>query len=312
MLKRSIIALSIAVAAASCLAAEIGFSIHFFDKRIYFPGDPVPVKVTLMNDSAETYHFKLADDKMYSLRFELRNTANRQIPASDSFIRKQSLNQPVFFRELSLEPGEEYSFIEDAASYLSIGDSGSYTLVCRFFPELLRTETKVPGIASNGLMLSMRPRSGVSPVAEMVTEEARDILKAQKLPPDEVVQRTIEARQKGLWSEFFLYFDLEGLLKRDPARNAAYVRESDEGRIRLLERFKADLMREVVDSDIITIPFDFTVLDTKYTPSSGQVRVLERFQHPGYFLKKEYTYYLKRSDDVWYIDDYSIVNKGTE
>jgi hypothetical protein len=309
--KRTIIALSCVIASA-VLMAEVDFSIRFYDKRVYFPGDPVPIKVTLKNDSPETYRFKLSDDKMFSIRFELRTATNRQVPPSESFIRKLSLNQPVFFRELALEPGEEYAFIEDAAAFLDIADSGAYTLSCSFFPELIRSAARGSSIGSNGLAISVRPRSGVSPIEEMVKEEAKQILKAQKFPPDEVVQRTIEARQKGLWSEFFLYFDLEGLLFKDPARKTSYLRESDEGRQRIIERFKSELMKSVYDEDIASIPSDFTVIDTYYTPSTGKVRVLERFKQKGFFQKFEYTYYLKRTDDVWYIHDYDVVNKGTE
>jgi len=305
------IALSCALAAAA-LRADVEFSIRFSDKRIYFPGDSVHVKITLRNTSPNTYRFKLADDKMYSIRFDLRTATNRQIPASDNFIRKQSLNQPVFFRELSLEPGEEYAFEEDAAAFLDIKESGSYTLSCRFYPALIRATARDQGIESNGRIVSVRPRSGVSPVEELVREEAREILKADKIPPDEVVQRTIEARQKGLWNEFFLYFNIEGLIFKDPARKSAYLRESDEGRARLVERYKAELMKSVYDEDLVTIPHDFAIIDTKYTPSEGQVRVLERFRQQGFFQKREYTYYLKRVDDVWYINDYTDVNKGTE
>ncbi len=311
-MKRSMVALSLAVLCLVGLSAEVEFSVRFFDKRIYFPGDPVPIKITIKNDSAQAYRFKLADDKMYSMRIEIRDATNRQLPVSESFIRKQSLNQPVFFRELSLQPGEEYSFIEDAAVFVQIAEPGSYTLSCRFYPELIRAEARSEGLASNSLMLQVRPRSGISPIEEMVKEEARELLKAQKLPPDEVVQRTLEARQKGLWNEFFIYLDLEGLLSRDPARKTAYDRESDEGRRRMVERFRADLMRGTVDQDIITIPYDFSIIDTKYTPSAGQVRVLERFKYPGYLQRSEFTYYLRRSDDIWYIYDYSVTNKGTE
>jgi hypothetical protein len=311
--KKILIALLGALVVASA-AAEAEFSIRFSDKRIYFPGDPVPVKITLRNQASEPYRFKLADDKMYSVRFELKTPANRSVPASDSFIRKHERNQPVFFREMTLEPGEEYSFIEDAGAYLDIRDPGSYDLSCRFYPELIRAAAtgSLSGSASNTLLLDVRPRAGVSPIEEMTNQTARELLKAEKLPPDQVVERTIAARQKSLWNEFFLYLDIEGMYTRDPAKKAAYDRESDEGRRKLLERYKGDLIRGTVDGEVITVPYDFQILDTRYTPSRGQVRAQLRFKYPGYFQKTEYTYFLKRSDDVWYIYDYSVVLKGTE
>jgi hypothetical protein len=302
--------LTILTTAALC--AEVDFSIRFFDKRVYTPGNSIPIKVTLKNGSPETYRFKLADDKMFSIAFDLRTTSNRALDPSDIFIRKQVRNQPVFFRELAIQPGEEYSFVEDLAEYVKIGDTGVYTLSCRFYPELSRSAVKSAPLESNRLSLSIRPEMTVSPVRDLISAESKDVLKAESLSPDEVVSRTIVARQKSRWNEYFLYLDLESLLQREPAQNQIFKRESDEGRQRMLERYKADLMREVVDSDIVTIPRDFEVVSTSYTPSRGQVVVLERFQYSGYVQKMQYTYYLKRSDDIWYIYDYSVVSKGTE
>lgn len=310
-MKRTFLSFAFLILAAAAVA-EIDFSIRYFDKRIYSPGSSVPVKVTLRNESPETYRFKLADDKMFSIVFDVRTTTNRALESSDIFIRKQERNQPVFFRELALQPGEEYSFVEDVAEYVRIVDTGAFTLSCRFYPELARAAQAGPPLESNRLSLSVRPALSVSPVKELLSEESLEVLKAERLPPDEVVRRTITARQKGRWNEFFLYIDVESLLSRDSAKKQAYQRESDSGRRRMLETFKADLMRDVVDGDIATIPQGFEILSTSYTPSKGQVQVMQRFQYPGYVQKMQYTYYVRRSDDIWYIYDYTVVAKGTE
>ncbi len=294
----------------SALGAQMSFSIKYHDKRIYTPGNPVPVKITIKNDSPQTYRFKLADDKMFSVAFDVKTSSNRALSPSDTFIRKQERNQPVFFRELSLEPGEEYSFVEDVADYVKVQETGSYTFSCRFYPELARSQSTA--LESNRLSLSVRPELSLSPVRDMISQESLEIIKAEKLPPDEVVRRTIIARQKGRWNEFFIYLDAESMLKRDSTKTQIYLRESDEGRQRMLELYKADLMREVVDKDIVTIPRDFEILNTSYTPSRGQVVVMARFQYPGYLQKMQYTYYLRRMDDIWYIYDYTVVAKGTE
>lgn len=311
-MKRTFLSCAFLFLTTAVLAAEVDFSIRFYDKRIYSPGSSVPVKITLKNDSPDTYRFKLADDKMFSIVFDLRTTTNRALEPSDTFIRKQERIQPVFFRELALQPGEEYSFVEDLSEYVKISDTGVFTLSCRFYPELARSSPTVPPLESNRLSLSVRPAMLVSPVKEMLSEESREVIKAERLPPDEVVRRTIAARQKGRWNEFFLYIDLESLLSRDASKKEIYRRESDSGRQRMLDIFKSDLMKATVDGDIATIPRDFEIQSTNYTPARGQVVVLEKFQYPGYVQKMQYTYFMRRSDDIWYIYDYSVVSKGTE
>lgn len=328
MLKRRAICIAILLFSLFGLGAEASFSIRFFDKRVYVVGQPIPLKLTLKNDGTETFRCKLADDKMYSVSFDLRTASNRPIEPSNSFIRKQARNQPVFYREVSIEPGEEYSFVEDLAPYVKLTESGVYTLSCSFFPELAETappaspgatvapvsatEAAAAPLVSNRLMITLRPEAGVSPVEQRVDQETKEVLQRESVSPDEVVRRTIVARQQGKWNAFFLYMDLETMLLRDSTKKSIYQRESDEGRMRMIERYRAELMKQTVDNAIVTIPTSFEIIDTKYTPHQGQVRVMERFKFGTYTERREYTYYLKTSDDIWYIYDYSVSNKGTE
>jgi hypothetical protein len=125
-------------------------------------------------------------------------------------------------------------------------------------------------------------------------------------------RRTIEAPKRGVGTMFFLYLDLEALLNRNPEKKRIYDKESDDGRRRMLDRYKAELEKEIVDNDIVMIPYWFDILETRYSASSGFVRVLEKFQYQQIRLIKEYTYQLQKRDDVWYVVGYSVLNKGTE
>ena len=126
------------------------------------------------------------------------------------------------------------------------------------------------------------------------------------------MRRTIVARQKDLWNEFFLYMDLEALFSRDQDRKKEYDAASDEGRRTLLERYRADLQSDVVDNDIVVQPYYFEILETRYTEAKGFVSALEKFQDGQLRMVREYTYELERRDGVWYIVDYTVFNKGTE
>ncbi|HRZ90152.1 MAG TPA: hypothetical protein P5117_11795, partial [Spirochaetia bacterium] len=104
----------------------------------------------------------------------------------------------------------------------------------------------------------------------------------------------------------------EALLTRTPEKKRVYDKESDDGRRRMLDRYKEELEREIVDNDIVTIPYWFEILETRYSAASGIVRVLQKFQYQQIRLVKEYTYQLQKRDDVWYVVGYSVLNKGTE
>jgi hypothetical protein len=267
--------------------------------------------ITISNESDSTYRFKLADDRVYSLSFEARSPSNRLLDLADGYKLAMSVSKPVFYRELAIKPGEQYSFKEGLERFIRIDGPGSYSVKASFFPELA-SSAAVPPISSNSLSLSVRPSPGLPPASESIRAITGEALKAQALPPDEVVRRTIVARQKGLWNEFFLYLDLESLLSRDLDRKKEYDSESDEGRRRMIDRYRADLQTSVVDNDIVVQPFYFEVLETRYTEAKGFVTVLEKFQSGQLRLVKEYSYELRRRDEVWYIADYTVYNKGTE
>jgi hypothetical protein len=299
----------ILIAAASA-SADVRLSIRFFDKRIYFPGSEIPIMVTLSNDGESTYRFKLADDRVYSLAFEARTPTNRLLDLSDIYKTAMSQSRPVFYRELAIKSGEEYSFKEDLGRFVRVDSPGSYSIKASFFPELSSSSSSP--VSSNILSLSVRPSPGLPPASEAIRAVTGEALKAQALSPDEVVRRTIVARQKGLWNEFFLYLDLPSLLTRDQDRKRLYAAESDEGQRRMVERYRADLQTSVIDNDIVVQPYYFEILETRYTEAKGFVRAVEKFQSGQLRLVKEYDYVLERQGEVWYVIDYTVFNKGTE
>lgn len=307
---RKILVLALATVALGLASAQPELALRFFDKRIYYTDSEVFLKVTISNPTPETCRFKLAEERMFSIAFEARTPSNRLLDASDTYKRTIASGSPVFFREISLEPGEEYSFVEDLRRYVKMDEPGVYRVRTLFYPELLKPSAA--SIVSEDLVVSLRPGAGIPSLAETLSVETGEILRAQRIPPDEVIRRTLEARQKERWNEFFVYLDLEALLGRNPDKKRIYDKESDDGRRRMLERYRQEMEQEIVDGDIVTIPYWFDILETRYSDSTGMVRVLEKFRYEQIRLIKEYTYQLQKRDDVWYVVGYSVLNKGTE
>ncbi len=325
-MKRSIIAAALLLGSlAFAGAGEVDVAIRYFDKRVYYAGNdggPLLVQVTVANRGASTYRFKLADERAFSVDFEVRTMSNRLVESNEILTRKRTQDQPVFFREIAVEPGESLSFTEDLRDYARLDSAGSYVIQARIFPELFRnqgapsapTTLPPPPLLSNRLALSLRPApladDGVSPAA--LDEQTGAILARESMPPDQVVEYVLQARQKGQWEKFFLYLDLEAMLTRNSARKRSWLAESEEGRRRMLDRYRADLRSSVVDGDIATIPIEFIVERTNYGAEEGTVSVIEKFRYGNYVERKRYTYNLKRRDNVWTIFDYAVVNLGTE
>jgi hypothetical protein len=127
-----------------------------------------------------------------------------------------------------------------------------------------------------------------------------------------VINYLLTARQKEQWEKFFLYLDLESMLTRNAQRRRQWLNESEEGRQQMIERYRRELQSATVDGDIATIPMNFAIERTQYGAEEGTVTVLEYFRVGTYTERKRYTYYLRRRDDVWSIEDYTVVNLGTE
>ncbi|MBP7263889.1 MAG: hypothetical protein KBB32_06910 [Spirochaetia bacterium] len=307
---RRILTAAILATIAHAAFAQATLSVSLYDKRIYTPGSEIPVKVTIRNDGAASFRFKLAEQRVRSLGFDVRSVSNRALDASDAWKRAMASNTPVYYREIALNPGEEYSFVENLADYVSIQEPGAYVVRCSFWPELYGVPAQT--LNSNALSISVRPGVPSPSAAELFRAEASAALKPERVPPDVVVTRTIVARQKSQWNEFFLYLDLERLLKTNPNEKRAYDRESDDGRRRMLENYRAKLMEGTIDGAIVVIPSSFEIIETRYRASTGTVTAILKFEYSNFHEVKEYTYELEKRDDVWYIVAYTVQNKGTE
>ena len=319
----------------SMLQAENGvdFSIRYYEKRVYYlEQDPILVQMTLRNNGPYPFRFRLADERVFSVDFDVRTNSNRAVEAADLLVRKRSRSQQVYFREITLEAGEVFSFVEDLRDYSALNKSGVYVFQARLYPELLpavdlRYTAADNGVSpgrtlgaagrpleSNRLTLSIRPRPILGPdgIPFELDVETNAVLVREKLPPDEVVTYLLTARQKSQWEKFFLYLDLESMLSRDAYRKRQWIAEPEEGRLRMVARYRQDLQNAVIDGDISLIPANFVIERTVYNLQTGTVTVLEYFRVGSYTEKKRYTWYLEKKDDIWVIVDYSVVNLGTE
>jgi hypothetical protein len=208
--------------------------------------------------------------------------------------------------------------VEDLRNYVKISQAGSFVVQARVYPELFRFGSDVAltqpvALESKRLSLSIWPP--LATTAEGIPLEmdvaTGGVLVRERLAPDQVVDYMISARQKSQWEKFYLYLDLESMLKQDSARQRQWQRESEEGRKRMVDQFRQALKNPSTDG-ISVIPTDYAIEMTQYNNLSGTVVVLEKFKNPLFTEVKRYTYDVRFKDNVWTITGYSVTNLGTE
>nr|WP_252722089.1 hypothetical protein [Treponema socranskii] len=282
---------------------------------MYYPdaadSNPVFIHITVRNTGTDTLRFKLADDRMFSIDFNAYTIKNERLSQTEMLVRKRTTNQTVYFREIALEAGEEYSFVENLKEYLTVANPSVYYVDLTFYPELYRFRDE--RITSNRLTLEVRPSPSAASSSSIPVEAGTvRILQPEAIPPDQVVERTIVARQKSLWDQYFLYMDVEAMLERTPSQKRRYRAASADDRERMIGAYKSDLMQSRIDGDIVAVPERFQIEKTVYSKTEGSVVVTEWFNNRTYYEKKSYTYRLRQREGVWQIYDYTVVNLGTE
>ncbi|MGN0736861.1 hypothetical protein [Treponema porcinum] len=294
---------------------DVSVSIKYFDRTVYYPGsedeNPVFVQVSIRNNGAKTLRFKLADDRMFSVDFNAYTVKNTMLGQTEKIVRKRTTNQTVYFREISLENGEEYSFVENLKDYIEIKEPSVYYIELLFYPELYKS--KYISLTSNRLSLEVRPSpSAASSSVLPVKASTAELLVPEEISPDKVVEQTIIARQKSLWDQYFLYMDVEAMLQRNAAAKRKYTSVSADERARMLKSYKSDLMQSRIDNDIVAVPERFEIEKTVYTKTEGTVTVTEWFKYPNFHEKKSYVYKVRQREGIWQIYDYTVTNLGTE
>ena len=292
----------------------IDVSIKYYNKTVYYPEsseeNPIYVHITISNNGTEPFRFKLADDRMFSIDFNAFNVKNKSLNQQEDLKSKRTTSQTVYFREISIESGEEYSFIENLKDYVVIDETGIYYFELKFYPELYKN--KLSFIKSNRLSLDVRPSPDIAVSMLQTDVKTSAVLTPEPISPDKVVEQTIIARQRELWDQFFLYMDIEKMLTRDAARDRKYRTGSADERTRMIANYKADLMLSKIDNDIVAIPERFSIERTTYTQTEGSVTVIEWFKYDTFTEKKRYEYFLRQRDGIWQIYDYRVENLGSE
>lgn len=298
------------------LSGDVQCSIRYFNKKIYYEGDQIELRVELFNNSPENFSFQTTDPKYYNTKITIKDLAGKELTGKYKFNRETIDFQPIYYRNMTILPGEVFAFNILLNDVVDLSEPGTYFLQLDFF---VKVDSETVSLESNTLELSLRPNTGISEVQKIIDYETGEILRREKKGPDEVVEYTIQALQKNEFNKFFLYLDLESIMLKSQIIREQYNRLSAEERQKVLADYKLMLETNMkydfrtADSEaIIYKPIYYKILKTWYTGSNGEVTATEKFKYKQLTEIKEYTYKLKKVNGIWVIYDYYVMNKGTE
>ena len=308
-IRRVLLAIALLAVATSAFSVTLG--IAYENKQMYVPGSDVHIKLTIRNDTADTYRFKLAQNRLFNVDLDVRSLNNTALQPARQFTTERTSNQLLFYRDVALEPGEEFSFVENLGDYVDLLDSGIFVVQGRFYPDMLEGDAVL--VSDNTLSLTVQPDlRGEEMVQARIDEQTGELIARQPLPPDEVVGYALSGLQTGSWNRFFLYVDAEGLLLSNPGRERSYLRLTETGRRDRLTQFRDELEQQLEDPQLSAIPSAFEMVRTTHDGREATVIMDLAFDFVTFSEIKRYTYFLRSRNGVWYIYDYAVTNLTTE
>ncbi len=278
----------------------VQFTLAYFDKSVYYTDSEIRIKAILYNDSNEAFFFRTADNRVFNLRVDVRTLDNKILQESADYAMLQNSSRPYFYRDISLEPGEEYAFVFTLNRFVEIQDPGVFILKASYSTDL--TEQNI--IHSNKLYLNVRPRvSTRTEYQERIDSQTRELLTRQELRPDEVVSYMLRALVQQYWNRYFLYLDLEYLIRQSSYYYRRFVASNEQEQRKLLDGFRESIIEGAIPEVAVMTdaPLNFEIIRTTYTDKEAEVIVSEVFQREGYQELVRYTYYLHKKDSIWYI-----------
>ena len=284
----------------------VQFTLAYYEKEAYYTNSKIRIKAILHNDSNEAFFFRAADNRVFNLNVDVRTLDNKALKESANRTMLQNSTKPYFYRDISLEPGEEYAFIFNLNEFVQIDSPGIFILAASYKTDL----TSQNAVGSNKLYLNIRPRVAAKPeYSERIDSKTHELLSKQELNPDEVVANTLKSLVEESWSRYFLYLDLEYLIRQSSYYYRRFIASDEQGQRKLLGDFRQALTDGAIPemTAMRDKPEKFEIIRTTYTQQEAEVIVSLTFERKGYTEMMRYTYYLhkkynqNKEDNIWYI-----------
>ena len=308
MIVRQPTAISQEVVELDVSADEVRYQVRLHDLTIYNPQSTILIRHTISNDGGAPYRFRLADNRIFNIELEMRTEDGRPLASAATLLNRRNQNSPVLYREIVLDPGEEFSFIEPLKEYVEIAQPGSYIVRAQFYPILLSVTEERPRLeGQEPLRIVIRPTPALQRSATSDALPSPAPLRRQDIAPDQVVRFLLDARIAEEWERFFLYLNLTSLYRALPTRDRAYSRLSSQNQLLEIEKFRQQLQQRRTEEGLALRPLSYRIVQSNYGNDQAQVWADLTFPRSGRGSPiRRYQYFLRRDNGNWEIYNYSV------
>ncbi len=300
--------------ANSELTTNIGVSITYHNKRMYFVNRPIIVEFQIVNRGFSPFLFITSYNKMFTFDFEILTPTHQEVAHSREYTVRTTQFEPILNDEITLKHNETYGVRIDVSSWFDLSEPGEYLIKGIFYPQLKTgADDDVRINTENELYLNLNPPFEEQVQKAMEIEEIKK-MKAENLPPYDVVKFLLQALQAHDYDKYFLYIKFDKFIMQFGRAREKYIAAHDIDKPAVIEEFKQYLkglnrLEEVPFSEVI--PADFDIEKTVIEKRNATVTVIETFKYLQLVEKKRYTYYLHLYGDKWLLESYSVVNIGS-
>ncbi len=289
MLKRLITFFLIVITGVFYASADVSFSIRYYDKNIYYPGDPIELKLTLTNTAvinAQDESFYLASDLRHSFGFNLRTLTGEVMDPAEGFA--MAVNNPGAYRVLNLSPGQELSMVVTLNDWVDIPQAEQYRLEGFFYPGLRGLNMKTLQ-AETVLDLNILPETD-NTWKDQIDDSVRRALISRDLDPVSTVLETIENHSMSRFNRAIIYLDIESLTRNLPAISSPDILEKSliRGSWRLLPGLDLPLN-------------SFEVQSSQVYRDEAIVFLTAEYNTYGEVFERDLRFYLHKKDGYWSI-----------
>jgi hypothetical protein len=291
---------------------SISVHLKFHNREIYYVDRPILVEFQIVNHSNDPYLFVTSYNKQFTFDFDIRTTTNRPIEHSKVYTIDASRFEPILNDKIALKNDEVYGVRIDIGQWFDLFEPGEYIIRGIFYPNLKTgLDSDVRLYSDNELYLYLNP-AYTEQIRLAEREDEIRKLKAESLPPYEVVRVSLEALQDDDFEKYFIYVDFETFIDQFENASNLYDSASDANKPAIIEyQFKPYLRgeNELEEMPFLEhIPRSFDIVRTEIERNDAVVEVIEDFEYGSIRRKKRYKYYLHLYDDKWLLQRYEVVN----
>jgi len=207
MLRQLVFSLFLMSIAVFAVQAETQFSIRYYNKRIYYSGERIELKLIISNSENSPLTFYISDNPKHSFGFGLRTLAGEPVPPASDFPTQTER----VYRVVHLGPGQDLSIIVPLNDWIAPLTPGQYRLTGFFYPQMRRADGEVI-ISKSALDLTIMPETELRWEDELDLEIHMALID-RDLDPWAVVSETLLKRQELKFNWATLYLDLDSLAR---------------------------------------------------------------------------------------------------